>query len=76
MAAGRTIGAIVLGIILGGALGLGLGLLGGLGWTTLAETSGFEGYSGFVVAFWMLGGIVVGALAGPFIALKLVGRSS
>lgn len=76
MAAGRTVALIVLGIILGGAVGAGLGIAAGLGWTTLANTSNFEGQSGYVVAFSMLLGIMLGALAGPFIALKLGRRLS
>ena len=64
MATGRRIGFAVLGLLLGGVLGGGAGLLGGLGYTQLAETSGFEGYSGYVVAMWMLIGIVIGMIAG------------
>lgn len=76
MTAARAITLIVLGIILGGAVGAGLGMAGGLAYTTLAHTSNFEGQSGYVVAFWMLLGIILGALAGPFIALKLGRRMS
>jgi hypothetical protein len=64
MAAGKVIGFALLGAIAGAVAGgvAGLGL--GLAYTTLAQTSSFEGYSGFVVGFWMLGGIFVGLLAG------------
>ena len=72
MCAARTVTLIVLGIILGGAAGAGLGIAAGLGYTTLAHTSNFEGQSGYVVAFWMLFGIILGALAGPFLALRLL----
>ena len=48
MSAGRRIGFALLGLVLGAATG---GLLGGFAFTGLAETSGFEGYSGFVVAY-------------------------
>jgi hypothetical protein len=51
---------MVLGAMAGGILGL----LGGLAYTSLAQTSGFEGYSGYVVAFWMLAGIALGLIAG------------
>lgn len=74
MSAGRTIATIVAGIIAGGLGGGGLGIAGGLAYTTVAQTPGFEGYSGYVVAMWMLLGIIVGALAGPFILLKLLKR--
>ena len=76
MTAGQKLGLIILGIFLGGAVGCGLGLAGGLAWTTLASTSGFEGYSGFVVAFWMLGGIIAGAIAGPFLALRFAAKKA
>ena len=58
----------------GPAIGGGLGLLGGLAYTELANTSGFEGYSGFVVVAWMVCGIVVGLIAGLVAGLKLSGR--
>lgn len=74
MAIGRSIGFAVLGLLVGGVLGGGGGLLGGLGYTQLAETSGFEGYSGYVVAVWMLGGIVVGMVAGLVFGLSRARR--
>jgi hypothetical protein len=58
--AGLALLGLVAGTIAGGLLGLG----GGLAWTSLADTSGFEGYSGFVVVYWLLAGIILGALAG------------
>lgn len=70
MSAGRTIGFALLGLLLGGFAGGGLGLLGGLAYTELADTSGFEGYSGFTVAYWMLGGIIFGMIAGLVAGLK------
>ena len=51
--AGRAALAL-LGLVLGGVAGGVVGLLGGLAYTELAGTSSFEGYSGFVVAFWIL----------------------
>jgi hypothetical protein len=64
MSAGRKIAfgllGLVAGVVAGGALGLG----GGLAWTELMNTSSFEGYSGYVVVFWMLGGILIGGAAG------------
>jgi len=74
MAVGGRIGVAFLGLILGSALGAGIGLLGGLAWTTLAGTSSFEGYSGFVVAFWMLGGLLFGMVAGPLVGWAWSGR--
>jgi hypothetical protein len=74
MGAGRTIGFGVLGLVLGAIAGGVLGLLGGLGYTTLAETSGFEGYSGFVVVYWIAGGILLGAVAGAVFAAKRASR--
>jgi hypothetical protein len=71
--AGR-IGLVLLGSLLGVAIGAGAGLLGGLGYTELARTSGFEGHSGFVVAFWILGGIVIGLILGIVMALRLARR--
>ncbi len=71
--AGR-IGLVLLGSLLGVAIGAGGGLLGGLGYTELARTSGFEGYSGFVVAFWILGGIVLGLIVGIVMSLRLTRR--
>lgn len=70
MAIGRSIGFAVLGLLLGGMAGGGAGLLGGLGYTQLAETSGFEGYSGYVVAMWMVVGIVIGMIAGLAVGLR------
>ena len=74
MPAGRLIGFALLGTILGGVVGGGVGLLGGLGYTSLAETSGFEGYSGFVVAFWLLGGILFGLFAGLILGIRFSRR--
>jgi hypothetical protein len=74
MGAGRTISFGVLGLVLGAIAGGVLGLLGGLGYTTLAETSGFEGYSGFVVVYWIAGGILLGAVAGAVFAAKRASR--
>ena len=71
MALARTLGFSLLGVVVGAATGTGLGLLGGLGYTEIASASGFEGYSGFVVAYWMLGGLVFGMITGIVVALKL-----
>ena len=67
MSAARSIGFALLGLVAGGVIGL----LGGLAYTTLAQTSGFEGYSGFVVIYWMLAGIFLGLIAGVIGGLKL-----
>jgi hypothetical protein len=66
MTTGRKIGIVFLSPLIGGLLGF----LGGLGWTELAATSGFEGYSGFVVVYWMAGGIVLGLATGIIAALR------
>jgi hypothetical protein len=74
MSIARQLAFSVLGLILGALSGGVLGLLGGLAYTEIAATSGFEGYSGFVVAYWILGGIVIGMIAGLVMALKLARR--
>jgi hypothetical protein len=67
--AGRIV--LVLIIAAAGAVAGGLaGLAGGLVYTGLAGTPGFEGYSGFVVAYWMLAGIVLGFGAGAVVAIR------
>lgn len=71
MSAGRTFGFGILGFVIGGATGAGLGLLGGLAYTSLALVSGFEGHSGYVVAFWMLAGLLLGGVVGPFVGVSL-----
>ena len=71
MSLARRLGFAALGITLGAFAGGVLGLLGGLAYTEIAATSGFEGYSGFVVAFWILGGIVLGMIAGLAVAYRL-----
>ena len=63
-------GLALLGLVLGCGAGGGIGLLGGLLYTELAGTGSFEGYSGFVVAYWILGGLVIGMIAGLVAALK------
>ena len=50
MSTERMIGSAPIGLILGGVAGGGLGLLGGLAYMELANSPGFESYSGFVVA--------------------------
>ena len=69
MAFMRMLGIGALGLVGGCALGAGGGLLGGLGYTSLAGVSGFEGYSGYVVGAWLLVGALLGAAAGPFLAI-------
>ena len=60
MSLARRFGFALLGLILGSSGGGIAGLLAGLAYTEIAATSGFEGYAGFVVAFWILGDIVLG----------------
>lgn len=74
MSIARRIGFAVLGIILGSSVGAVVGLLAGLAYIEIADPSGFEGYSGFVVAFWTLGGVTIGMIVGLFVAYKLVRR--
>jgi hypothetical protein len=76
MSAARTLGFAGLGIVLGGGAGAGLGLLGGLAYTSLAGTSGFEGYSGYVVGLWMLFGVAAGIVAGLAAGINLARRRS
>ena len=66
MTTGRKIGTMIVSPLFGGLLGF----LGGLAYTELADTSGFEGYSGFVVIYWLLAGIVLGLAAGVIIAVR------
>lgn len=66
----RKLALILIGVLLGASVGAGVGLGAGLAYTTLAETSGFEGESGFVVAYWMLAGIILGVIAGPTLLLR------
>jgi hypothetical protein len=71
MSMARRLAFSALGIILGSSGGGVLGLLAGLAYTEIAATSGFEGYSGFVVAYWILGGIALGMIAGLVVAHRL-----
>jgi hypothetical protein len=66
MTTGRKIATVILSPLIGGLLGF----LGGLAWTELAATSGFEGYSGFVVVYWLLAGLVLGLIAGLIAAFR------
>jgi len=75
MSVAARIGLALLGLVVGGAVGGGLGLGGGLLYTELAGTSGFEGLAGYVVVVWMLGGILLGLIAGLIVALRRSGRS-
>jgi hypothetical protein len=70
MSAGRTIGITLLGLLLGAVAGGVVGLLGGLAYTELAGTSGFEGKSGFVVLYWIFAGMIAGLVAGFMTGLK------
>jgi hypothetical protein len=74
MSSGRVLGFGILGAVVGGATGTALGLLGGLGYTEVANVSGFEGLSGFVVGYWILGGLILGVIAGVPVAINLLNR--
>ena len=76
MSLARRLAFAVLGISLGASAGGLAGLLAGLAYTEIAGTSGFEGYSGFVVAFWILGGVVLGMIVGLVLAYRLARRQS
>ncbi|WP_210527222.1 hypothetical protein [Rubellimicrobium arenae] len=67
MALGRKVGFAFLGALLGAMAGGLAGLVAGLVYTEGAATSGFEGYSGYVVALSMLLGIAVGMVAGVIV---------
>jgi len=71
MSIARRLAFAVLGLALGAAGGGVIGLLAGLAYIEIAGTSGFEGYSGFVVAFWIMGGITIGMIGGLAVAYKL-----
>jgi hypothetical protein len=75
MSAGRTFGFGLLGFVVGGTTGAGLGLLGGLGYTQLADVVGFEGEAGYAVVLWALGGLVLGLVFGVVAGVKLARRS-
>lgn len=66
MSTARKTALVILSPLAGGLLGF----LGGLGWTELAATSGFEGYSGFVVIYWFIGGAFLGFIAGLIAAFR------
>ena len=66
MTTGRKLTIVLLAPVMGGLLGF----LGGLAWTEFAVTSGFEGYSGFVVIYWLLAGFVLGLIAGLIAAIR------
>ncbi len=66
MSTGRKTALVILSPFAGGLLGF----LGGLAWTELAATSGFEGYSGFVVIYWLLAGLILGLFAGLIAAFR------
>jgi hypothetical protein len=66
----RRLAFAFLGLTLGASAGGIAGLFAGLAYIEIAATSGFEGYAGFVVAFWMMGGVVFGMIAGLVVAYK------
>lgn len=74
MSAGRSFGLALLGAVAGAAAGGGLGLLGGFVYTSVAATSGFEGYAGFVVMYWLLAGLLLGLGTGIWAGLRLAAR--
>ena len=75
MTKARSFGLGILGLLLGGTVGGGLGLLCGLAYTSLASTSGFEGYSGFVVVYWIVAGVILGLITGCILGLKYASKT-
>jgi hypothetical protein len=51
-------------------VGGGAGLLGGLLYTELASTRSFEGYSGYVVGYWLIVGAFIGLIVGPVLGWR------
>jgi ABC-type branched-subunit amino acid transport system permease subunit len=70
MSIARRLAFSVLGMVLGSSGGGIAGLLAGLAYTEIAATSGFEGYSGYVVAYWILGGVAIGTIVGLIVAYR------
>jgi ABC-type antimicrobial peptide transport system permease subunit len=75
MSRGRSLGFGLLGAVIGAATGVGVGLLAGLAYSELAAVASFEGASGYAVAFWMLAGLVLGAVVGLLAGLKMARRT-
>ncbi len=71
---GASIAAALLGIVLGAVVGAVGGFLAGSVIADVAEVSCFEGGCGYFAAFFGLGGLVVGAIAGGILAVWLVHR--
>ncbi len=74
MSFARAAGLVFLGLFAGGIVGGLVGLGVGLAYTQLANVSRFEGYSGFVVGYWIVAGIAFGVLAGFAIAMRRARR--
>jgi len=70
MSVARRLGLAFLGVLVGTIIGGVAGLLAGLGYTTLASTSSFEGYSGYVVVLSILAGILIGMASGTLLGLR------
>lgn len=63
----------VLGVFVGGALGVGAGLL----WTSVFQTSCFEGYCGMLVFFsFMPLGAILGGFTGAVLLVVLANQTS
>jgi hypothetical protein len=71
MAAGRSVGFALIGAIAGAVLGGGAGVFVGLAFNSIADTSDFEGFSGYVVALCMVCGVISGFLAGILTGLRM-----
>lgn len=74
MSIARRLSFAGLGLFIGGALGAGAGLLGGLAYTELANTTDFEGASGYVVVAWLVCGLFLGMIAGTIVGARWGGR--
>lgn len=79
--AGRPVGTgvlvfrAILGFVIGGAAGLGLGLLAGSIMVDIFGISCFEGGCGYAALAVGVLGLIVGAIAGPIVALVLSRRA-
>ena len=71
MSPAHRIGFALLGLMVGSSGGAAVGLLAGLAHIEI-QSRRFEGYAGFVVAFWILGGTIIGAIAGLVLAYRWV----
>lgn len=70
MSAFSSAARVLLFTLAGAVAGFGAGLLLGLAHVELADVSGFEGYSGFVVVYWGIAGLFLGMFGGAVWGLR------